>query len=41
MNNQLKIYSYTSDRLSEFNKEKKENDIIIPALVLNDKEKIN
>lgn len=40
MNNQLKIYSYTSDRLSEFNKEKKENDIIIPALVLNDKEEV-
>ena len=38
MNNQLKIYSYTSDRLTEFNKEKKENDIIVSALALTNKD---
>lgn len=36
MNSQLTIYTYTADRLKEFNKIKSENDIIITALALLD-----
>lgn len=39
MNNPLIIYSYTTDRLKEFKDEKKENDIIITALNILEKEK--
>lgn len=38
MNSQLTIYTYTADRLKEFNKIKNENDIIITALALLDEE---
>ena len=38
MNSQLTIYTYTADRLKEFNKIKSENDIIITALALLDEE---
>lgn len=42
MNNQLTVYSYTADRLIEFNKEKKENDLIISALAItNESERKN
>lgn len=36
MNSQLTIYSYTADRLIEFNKEKKENDLVISVLAITD-----
>lgn len=36
MNSQLTIYSYTADRLIEFKKEKRENDVVIPALAITD-----
>lgn len=39
INNPLIIYSYTTDRLKEFKDEKKENDIIITALNILEKEK--
>lgn len=39
MNNPLIIYLYTTDRLKEFKDEKKENDIIITALNILEKEK--
>lgn len=38
MNSQLTIYTYTADRLKEFNKIKSEKDIIITALALLDEE---
>ncbi len=41
MNNSLIIYSYTTDRLKEFKSEKKENDIIVTALNILEKEKID
>lgn len=41
MNNSLIIYSYTTDRLKEFKKEKKDKDIIITALNILEKENID
>lgn len=41
MNNPLIIYSYTPDRLKEFKNEKNENDIIVTALNILEKEKID
>lgn len=38
MNNPLVIYSYTPDRLKEFKSEKKENDIIVTALNIIEKD---
>lgn len=37
MNSQITIYSYTADRLKKFNKEKKENDVVISAMAIIDK----
>lgn len=36
MNSQLTIYSYTADRLIEFKKEKRENDVVIPVSAITD-----
>ena len=38
MNNPLIIYSYTPDRLKEFKNEKKDNDIIVTALNILEKD---
>ena len=38
MNEELIIFSYTADRLIEFNKIKKENDIVVPAIIITNKD---